>query len=203
MPLRWLLRLWERLGVQYGSAWEQDYGDSPVDEDGRLTTAGEVWRDGLFGLTADQLHVGLQRSLLAHPEWPPRVGQFRALCMCIPTLTEIRLEERARPETLSPFLTLVRQHLDMHRYRMDDARTSERLLREAYEVAREHVLRGGALPEPIAGYLPTPQQVAPRVPPPERRQELIDQARAELGLEAEPENAAPPVGREAAAGPDR
>lgn len=175
----WLRRLWERMGVMYGAAWENDNGDAPQDDDGALTLAGEVWREGLVGITGPQLARGLQRCILSHPEWPPRIGQFRALCLDVPTLTELRLELRADAAVRSPFARLVFEHLDPYQYRMTDARHAERLLAEAYAVAREHVLRGGALPEPAAGELEHAPPAKSQIP--EHRDEREAHLRELLG----------------------
>ena len=49
------------------------------------------------------------------------------------------------------FGLLVWRSIDGYRFKLATATESDRLLREAYEYAKEHVMRGGALPElPVA-----------------------------------------------------
>ncbi|WP_052772744.1 hypothetical protein [Luteimonas sp. FCS-9] len=170
------------MGVMYGAAWENDNGDAPQDDNGALTLAGEVWREGLVGITGPQLARGLQRCILSHPEWPPRIGQFRALCMDVPTLTELRLELRADATVRSPFARLVWEHLDPYQYRMTDARHADRLLAEAYAVAREHVLRGGALPEPAVAAIEEAAAQPYSAPSADRRAEILQNAQRMAGL---------------------
>lgn len=181
MPSAWLRRLWERMVVMYGAAWTNDNDDAPQSDDGVLTLVAEVWREGLTGITGEQMALGLQRCIVCHPEWPPRIGQFRALCLNVPTLTELRLELRVPDGPRSPFARLVFQNLDAHLYRTSDARTSERMLTEAYAVAREHVMRGGELPAPAVAEIES--KPVPYEPPPvERRAQILERAQRDAGL---------------------
>ncbi|KLB51569.1 hypothetical protein XEUV315_23935, partial [Xanthomonas euvesicatoria] len=58
--------------------------------------------------------------------------------------------------------------LDGYRYRGASASDADRMVREAYELARDHVMRGGEVLEPAATALPPParcrklQTVMPR-----------------------------------------
>jgi hypothetical protein len=40
----------------------------------------DSWRTGLEGFSGDQIASGLKRMLDVYPEWPPTLGEFRALC---------------------------------------------------------------------------------------------------------------------------
>lgn len=170
--------------VIYGAAWTNDSDETPHQEDGSLSLVAEVWREGLTGITGPQMALGLQRTIVCHPDWPPRIGQFRALCLAVPTLTELRLELRAPDAVRSPFARLVFQNLDAHLYRTSDMRTSERMLTEAYAVAREHVMRGGPLPEPAVAAIEEKAAAPYQAPPEGRRAEILERAQREAGLAA-------------------
>src|SRR5699024_12222425 len=79
---------------------------------------------------------------------PPRSSllPYTTLFRSIPPLAAVRLDT----DKASPFTRLVWQNLDGYRYKQAPADQADRLLREAYELAREHVMRGGELPE-VAG----------------------------------------------------
>ncbi len=185
MPTRWLRRLWERMAVMYPVLWAQRCGDSPQHDAGELTIAGEVWREVLMGLAGEQVQLGLQRCVLRTSEFPPSPQEFRALAMGVPTWGEVRLAMRDQATTRTPFIVLLHQHLDHHNWRTSDQRTSDRMLRDAYDTARDHVMLGGELPPPMK-VLESPDVRSINVAPPER----AEQARREI------------YGRAAAAGPD-
>ena len=132
--------LWGRMAAIYGHRWTSSYGDDPAG------MVGDTWAAGLSGLAGGQLARGLEACVASSDPWPPSLPDFRAACLGIPPLAAVRLDAGKA----SPFARLVWQHLDGHRYRQSSADQSDRLLREAYELAREHVMRGGELPE-VAG----------------------------------------------------
>jgi len=187
LPAAWLRRLWERMAVLYPVLWPQRNGDMPQKvETGEFTVAGEVWREVLAGMAGEQIQTGLQRCVLRPSEYPPQPQEFRALCLGIPTLAEVRLMLKDDGAKKPPFVVLMFQHLDYYNWRHNaDVRTADRMLQEAYAIAREHVMLGGALPEPMRA-LAKPETSPVRVAPPER----AEQARAEI------------FGKAAAAGPD-
>lgn len=192
IPVAWLRRLWERMAVLYPALWPQRNGDMPQDLDtGELTVAGEVWRELLAGMTAEQLQCGLRRCVLRHSEFPPQPQEFRALCLGIPTLAEVRVLLRDDGTTKPPFVVLMFQHLDYYNWRMADERTAARMLADAYATAREHVMAGGALPAPVAAI----EQKAARPPagPKVTPDEVFDEARRAFGV---------PDRKVIAAGPD-
>lgn len=121
----------------YGHRWTSSYGDDPSG------MAGDTWAAGLSGLTGSQLARGLEACVASSDPWPPSLPDFRAACLGIPPLASVRLDAGKA----NPFTRLVWQHLDGYRYQQAPADQSDRLLREAYELAREHVMRGGPLPE--------------------------------------------------------
>lgn len=124
----------------YGHRWTSSYGDDPAG------MVGDTWAAGLVGLSGAQLAKGLEACITSSDPWPPSLPDFRARCVGVPPLASVRLDT----DKASPFTRLVWQNLDSYRYRQAPADQADRLLREAYELAREHVMRGGTLPE-VAG----------------------------------------------------
>lgn len=124
-------------------------GESPQAEDGKLTVYGDTWAKGLAGLSPEQLGRGLEACITRTDPWPPVLAQFRALCLGIPDLADVRADMARDGSRRAPFTVLVGRGMDAYRYRMADAREADRMLREAYEAAREAVMRGEPLPEPL------------------------------------------------------
>ncbi|HEY4529358.1 MAG TPA: hypothetical protein VIG97_03365 [Luteimonas sp.] len=155
----------------YGHRWTAAYGDNP--DQG----AGATWAKGLAGLTAGQLAEGLKASIASADPWPPTLPDFRARCIGIPPLAAVRLD----PSMSSPFARLVWQHLDGYRYRQAPADLADRMLRDAYELAREHVMRGGALPECAVGAIEQDKPAPWSAPAPEKREAVLARVREELG----------------------
>lgn len=175
-PLR---TLWLRMAEIYGHRWTTAYGDDPE------LGAGDTWAKGLAGVTPGQLAEGLKASIASADPWPPTLPDFRARCLGIPPLASVRLDAGKA----SSFTRLVWQNLDGHRYRQASADQADRLLREAYDLAREHVMRGGRLPEPAAGEIE--QEERPFVPAdPAKAAAAIEEIKREL------------TGKVAAGGPD-
>lgn len=137
------------MAAVYPNRWRAAMGESPQGEDGKLTVYGDTWAKGLAGLTPQQLARGLEACITRTDPWPPVLAEFRALCLAIPPLGWVREDlQRAHAER-EPFTIMVGRRLDMHRYRQADATAADRLLREAYQDAREAVMRGEPLPEPL------------------------------------------------------
>lgn len=140
-----LPELWAAMLATYGHRWASAYGQDPNG------VAAATWAAGLAGLTAGQVAAGLRACLTFGDGWPPTLPEFRALCMGIPALSTVRAEMLRPDAERSPFTRFARALIDGHRYRQADAREADRMLREAYELAREERMRGVALPEaPIA-----------------------------------------------------
>jgi hypothetical protein len=141
--------LWKAFAELYGHKWTSSYGDNP--DAGAAVTWGKVLGD----ITAQQLADGLSACAKSADPWPPTLPQFRGMCLSVPELHDVRRELVAQLSHGGPaptgFARLVSQNLDYHRWRFCDADKADRLLREAYLAARDHVMRGGSLPEPPAG----------------------------------------------------
>lgn len=162
--------LWLRMAEIYGHRWTAAYGESA--EEG----AGGTWSKGLAGLSVQQIGAGIGACIASADPWPPTLPEFRAKCLGIPPLAAVRLDT----DKADPFTVLVWQNLDGYRYRQASADQSDRMLREAYELAREHVMRGGELPavaeRRVAHEKPTPRPASKAV-----AEAAIAEIRAELG----------------------
>lgn len=143
-PAPVMCRLWHRMGAIYGHRWSSAYGEDATAQG----EAGGVWAKGLAGLTARQIGDGISAAMASADPWPPTLPEFRALCLGIPAFASVA-HQISRPATeQSRFARLVWQRIDGWQFARANTRDAERMLRGAYEIAREHVMRGGALPEP-------------------------------------------------------
>lgn len=174
-------RLWQRMAEIYGHRWTSAYGEDAG------AGAGRTWAKGLAGLTGSHIAVGVESALMSADEWPPTLPAFRAMCFAIPAFAAVRAEVNAKDSRRSPFAMLTWEHLDRHRYRTADADKADRLLREAYEATREHVMRGGALPDPPVE-LAAPETSKRSPAPPEVAEATLAGIAAILGT-APPEEA--------------
>lgn len=163
--------LWESMGDVYGHRWGSSYGADP---DGRTA---RTWAKGLADIHPGQLAVGIRACVKAADGWPPSLPEFRALCLSIPALHAVRGELLSRGSERTPFGLLVWQHLDTYRWRHADAREADRILREAYDAAKQHVMGGGALPKMPAGAIEQQAAEPPKPADPEKvRQHLAELA---------------------------
>lgn len=133
----------------YGHRWTSAFGERCDDDAGALTVAGDTWARGLAGVAEGSIGVGLNAALMAADPWPPTLPAFRAMCLGVPSLGETRINILKKVRT--PFTILVWQHLDNFHFHRADKEKADYMLKDAYEIAREHVMSGGGLPElPIA-----------------------------------------------------
>lgn len=174
----------------YGHRWVSSYGADPQ------AGAGATWANGLADLTAAQIATGVEACMVSADPWPPTLPQFRAMCFAIPALASVRMRFRqhlaTREHTFTdPFDRLVWQFADTYRLRQASADQCDRMIRDAYDIAREHVMAGGALPEPSVAVEHAPEPVAPRKP---ATPEEIERAKAAIRemLEREDAPAVPP-----------
>jgi len=159
-PIRYLAlrRLWERMAAIYGHKWTSTYGDACEDGKGDLTLPGDTWRKGLAGIPEPSIAAGLSACIAAADPWPPTLPQFRAMCLGIPSFAVLRSEIAAGESNWTPFARLAWSFIRSFDYKLAPIDKAARMLREAYEQAREHVMRGGALPEPPAGLIEAPKE---------------------------------------------
>ena len=142
--------LWVRMAEIYGHRWTSSYGDNP-NEGAALT-----WAKGLGGMRPQQLADGLRNCIASADPWPPTLPEFRAMCLDIPSLTFVRQEIRDAGDR-SPFTRLVWEKVDSYTYRRSSIEQTDRMIRDAYELAREFVMRGGQVPGQISGQIEAPE----------------------------------------------
>lgn len=162
MPSSLLDELWARMAASYGHTWTSQYDadDSEIGVAAR-ELAYAHWSEALAGVSSTQMLAGLRADLNRGSEWPPSAALFRALCLGIPSYAAIR-HEMTHPElSRTPFGLLCWRYVDMFRLRTANQQEADRLVHDAYELAREHVMTGGELPE-------VPEALAKPEPPPKR-----------------------------------
>ena len=192
-PLKtdWLRQIWMRMSAMYPNKWRSAMGESPHHPEklsngepnpiaGQLTIYADTWAKGLAGLTGKQLAVGLGACLTRAGDWFPEIQEFRELCLSIPTLQQVRADMARTNEERAPFTVLVGRNLDGYRYRMVDARESDRMLRDAYAEARAAVMRGEPLPVPLPQIEEEKRKPVPASP--EVARARMAEIAAELGL---------------------
>lgn len=131
-----------RMASRYGHTWVSQFGNKP---DG---IAAAEWRTTLAGITPLQVAEGIKADVSRGTEWPPSSTMFRAMCLGVPTLSAAKLSIN---DPQNRFSLLMWQRMDKFSFRQADSGRAENMLRGAYDLAREHVMRGGALPElPVA-----------------------------------------------------
>lgn len=150
-----LAELWSAMQAIYGHRWASSYGTEP---DG---IAAATWAAGLDGLTSGQIAAGVRACLASGEGWPPALPEFRALCLGIPDFASVQREMRGGAP-VTGFGVLVWQSLDGWAYRHTDTVGATRMLRSAYDEAREYVIGGGVVPTPAREVL----DAAPRRPRP-------------------------------------
>lgn len=142
----------------YGHRWTSAFGDSPEDSAGKPTLAGDTWARGLAGITESQIAKGLEACIVAAESWPPALPQFRAMCFGIPSLAEVK-NEISKREKYQPFTRMVWANVDWFRYKNATADQAGFMIKEAYDISREAVLRGEPMPsEPVASIAPQEQE---------------------------------------------
>lgn len=145
-PAAWMRRLWERMTALYGHAWVSVHGVTPHDV--RIdapSMSGGTWARALAGLTDQQLAAGIGACVAEGAEFPPSAPRFRAMCLNIPSLAAVRSELRQGSEPTA-FMRAVWKELDVFRYRQSHADQAGRMLRDAYELVRDQIMRGQPLP---------------------------------------------------------
>ena len=176
-PATWLRRIWERMTALYGHAWVNLHGVTPHDKTGALSLSGDTWARALDGLLGQQISAGIKACVAEGAEFPPSAPRFRAMSLGVPSLASVRSELRHGGS--SPFARAIWAELDVYRYRQASADQGDRLLRDAYELVRERVMRGHALPEPPAAVI-THDSAKPAPATPEQREKHIATIRALL-----------------------
>lgn len=178
-----LFDIWEHMAARY-PLFTADYGASPVDlETGKLTAPGRAWAEHLTGLCIKQVTHGFTRLATKALKFPPNPATFRVLCLDIPLLSTVEHElqpGRAR----SAFTVLVWSKLDTDRYNQVPVKVQERMLRDAYDDAVEHVGRGDAMPQSMPA-LPYTPPAAIGVADRGSARAAMERAAADLGFDAD------------------
>lgn len=180
LPSSTLDRFWLRMAAMFGHTWVSQYGDGPNG------VGGDTWAAALAGITPAQIADGLRATLVLSSDWPPSAPRFRAMCLSVPSFTEVVHAIRTE-ETKPAFARLVWSYIDGFRYRSVDFSKAERMLRDAYDLARDHVMRGGPLPDEPAGAIGREKEKTvpgPAAPPsdPAAIQRVITEVNARLGI---------------------
>lgn len=140
MPER-IRTLWLRMAEIYGHRWTSAYGEDC--EQG----AGSTWSKGLAGITGKQLAQGLSATIASADAWPPTLPEFRSRCLGIPSFAALKQEFRAGTTQRSGFAVQVWDFIDGYLFARASTAKAEHMLREAYVLAAEYVMRGGTLPQ--------------------------------------------------------
>lgn len=167
-----LRRVWARMSAIYGVPWTSRNGISPEREPGgKLTVAGDTWSRALAGIADGLIATALGDCLLRDSEWPPRPGDFRAMCLGVPTLEAVADQLITRRAPITQFGRLVWQKLrDPYTFRVADAWRQDAMLRAAFSAARQAVMLGEPLPPEPAAFVAQQQ--------PERKYPTNEQVRA-------------------------
>ena len=130
--------LWVAMIEIFGYRWTNAFG---VDA---AQGAGATWAKGLHDLSDRQIGEGLAAMVATADDWPPSLPAFRKLCLGIPSLGAVQFElaTPSRRETASPFSCLVWSLIDHYRFANASVMIADRLLRDAYHLAVERVMRG-------------------------------------------------------------
>lgn len=169
----------------FGHTWVSQYGSDPAG------SAGDTWSAALAGLTPAQIAAGLSATVETGAEWPPSAPRFRALAFGIPSMARVRHEIRHPSAERSPFTRQVWAFLDGYLFARAEQTKADRMLREAYDLAAEYVMRGGRLPEPIAGTIEQEKPAKPAPAPEHVARKHLDEIADMLGTSAEVNHESP------------
>lgn len=164
--------LWRGMAGMYPKQFHDQHGVSPV-AGSTLTTNGKVWLRVLAGLTPAQVARGADACLHRFPTWLPKPGEFRGLCLALPSLDEV-MQQMGGNRDMHGFTLMIRAQMDLHAYTAADGRVQLRMLEGAYARALELVSNGAPIPAPL---LALPYE-APKIP------EVKDRDAARAAMEA-------------------
>lgn len=183
---------WLRMAGMFGHTWTSQYGAAPQG------IGGDTWAAALSGVSGEQIAAGLKATLLLASDFPPSAPRFRALCFGIPSLGQVRVELMPGHPSPSRFARMVWSFVDSWRYRQSSESKQDAMLREAYELARDAVMRGEPLPaEPVAA-IEAPEEKAFTPARPETVAEAAARIAAALGTPEKPKESTAPVALSAA-----
>lgn len=117
---------------------------SAFDDSGNLTIIAETWLSVLRDFSGEQIGKALQDCINRDDPFPPGLPEFKAMLLQIPSLAWVKKNIDNRE---NQFILLVKRNLDFFAYKKADAKQAAWILKDAYDLARQHVLEGGDLPE--------------------------------------------------------
>ncbi len=168
----------------YFNRWTVTMGTDPNSPDMR------AWVAEMRTLTMAQIDTGLKACRQDPSEWPPSPGMFKARCLGVPRYARARYEISGKGEQRSPFVRKMWEFVDSYAYRQAPSDKADRMLRDAYDLAVEHVLADGDLPDMPVALI---EQQAPAKPVlPDTREERARKLAALLGEEFNPDTAGLP-----------
>jgi hypothetical protein len=152
-----------RMSLRYGWRWTSQYQSRDPDV---MAVLYAEWGETLAMLTPRQIARGFRVDAARGATWPPASTEFAGMCWGVPSIEQVKLEARKPAEgRLQPFMRLVWSFIDGYAFARANAGQADRLLADAYALARAHVLSRHAMPQPIAGTLerqaPPPKKAAP------------------------------------------
>lgn len=154
------------MATRYRHAWTSEYvGDGGESDDEALALAMADWSEALSGMTDAQIRAGFRADYLRADHWPPSPPEFAAMCHGIPSMARVKHILATRGPAETRFTRLVWSFLDTFQFTRADAKGADRLLADAYELARTHVMSGNPLPdEPCGALVHIPEPRTPAKP---------------------------------------
>lgn len=141
----------------FGHRWTSSHGDNFAE------TSGRIWAMELAGFGQKAIARGLEQAVKC--EWPPVLAEFKGMCRGVLTLATVKAQRAGDASSQSPFTILVGRFIDYTEWRMADPVRQEKIIHQAWEMARDHVIAGKEMPI----YMPAAQQLTTedeRPPPP-------------------------------------
>lgn len=83
VPIEAVNQVFKVLHGSYGSLFLSKFATGELDENGKdkgIKSTRQVWAHGLRGMDAQTITSALEKVLVSHPEFPPTLPQFIALC---------------------------------------------------------------------------------------------------------------------------
>ena len=144
--------VFQRMTARYGHAWASQFaGAEDETEDESFALAVAEWSEALSGLTEAQIRTGLRADMCRGDKWPPSAPLFAAMCHGVPSLARVKhIIVRAGPGR-TKFTRLVWSLLDTFQFTRSDGKYADKLLADAYELAKTHVMSGHPLPDEPSG----------------------------------------------------
>lgn len=178
LPDKLLDRVLLRMAMRYGHRWTSQYQSA---DPAVMALVYAEWGETLAMLTPQQIAHGFRVDAARGATWPPGSTEFAAMCFGVPPLEQVKVEARKPAEgRLQPFMRLVWSFIDGFAFARANAGQADRMLADAYALARAHVLANHAMPQPIAGVIEK-QAPPPKAPaPPEVVAEHIARMRTML-----------------------